>query len=76
MNYQRVLIGVAVGAAVAGVGFLMLHPKGKKVMRQACDIALDATDKFIDLLRTAQHAEEAAETSRQRTRPGEPVTES
>jgi len=52
MKYQRILIGAAIGTAVAGVGFLLFHPAGKKFRSKAADIGLEAADKFIDYLRT------------------------
>jgi gas vesicle protein len=81
MNYQRVLIGVAIGTAVAGLGILFFHPAGKKLRKKAVDIGLDAADKLIDLLRTTLPVEETEkvqtpEPERSRTRTSQVVTES
>ena len=51
MNYQRILIGAAVGTALAGVGFLLFHPSGKKFRSKAADLGLDAADKLIAYVR-------------------------
>ena len=49
---KRILIGVAVGTALAGVGFMLFHPSGRKIRKKAMDIGLDAADKLIDYIRT------------------------
>ena len=69
MNYKRVLAGVAIGTAVAGIGILLFHPAGKKLRKKAVDIGLDAADKLIDLLRTTLPVEETeADQTAERTR--------
>jgi gas vesicle protein len=54
MKYQKILIGAAAGAAVAGLGFLLFHPSGKKFRRKAADLGLDAVDKMIDYVRASK----------------------
>ena len=51
MNYQKILVGAAIGTAVAGVGFLLFHPSGKKFRSKAMDLSLDAADKLITYVR-------------------------
>jgi gas vesicle protein len=51
MKTQRILIGAAVGTAIAGIGFLLFHPSGKKMRSKAVDLGLDAADKLIDYVR-------------------------
>jgi gas vesicle protein len=82
MNYQRLFVGIAIGSAVAGLGFLLFHPSGKKLRRRAADIGLDAADKIIDMLRssvkqTAMEADNEDSTfDTQRTRPStQPVSQ-
>jgi gas vesicle protein len=77
MNYKRVLVGVAIGSAVAGLGFLMFHPSGKKIRRKAADIGLDAVDKLIDMMRSVQQEAGNGETqSAGRSRAANAVTAS
>ena len=81
MNYQKVIIGAAIGSAVVGLGFLLFHPAGKNIRRKAVDIGLDAADKIIELLRTQATTAADAETSESdgssstRQRTAQPVTE-
>jgi hypothetical protein len=52
MKYQRIVAGAAIGTALAGIGFLLFHPSGKKLRRKAADLGLDAADKLIEFMRT------------------------
>ncbi len=52
MKYQRILVGAAIGTALAGVGFLLFHPSGKKFRSKVADLGLDAADKLIEYMRT------------------------
>ncbi len=52
MNYQKVLSGMAIGAAVAGIGFIAFHPGGKKIRTMIADMGCDAADKIINAMRT------------------------
>jgi len=52
MKYQRILTGAAIGTTLAGIGFLLFHPSGKKMRRKAADLGLDAADKLIEFIRT------------------------
>ena len=64
MKYQKILIGAAVGSALAGVGFLLFHPGGKKFRRKAADLGLEAADKLIEYMRVTKQEHQAA-TERQ-----------
>jgi len=69
MKYQKILIGAAVGSAIAGVGFLLFHPSGKKFRRKAADLGLDAVDKMIDYVRaTKSDFQGGTETARSQPR--------
>lgn len=52
MNSQRIIVGAAIGTAVAGIGFLLFHPSGKRFRDKAIDLGLDAADKLIEYIRT------------------------
>ena len=71
MKYQKVLIGAAVGTAIAGLGFLLFHPSGKKFRKKATDIGLDAVDKLIEYVKAskadAQNVQDKTQANQSRT---------
>ncbi|CAN5544213.1 hypothetical protein BH11BAC1_BH11BAC1_15300 [soil metagenome] len=52
MKTQKVLTGMAIGAAVAGIGFIAFHPGGKKIRSMIADLSCAAFDKMTDAIST------------------------
>ncbi|MEO8087277.1 MAG: hypothetical protein ABI763_10680 [Bacteroidota bacterium] len=50
MNTQKVLTGMAIGAAVAGIGFIAFHPGGKKMRNMIADLGCAAIDKMTEAI--------------------------
>ena len=63
MSTKNIMIGAAAGGILAGIGFLALHPEGKKLRSKLTDmgmkLAKDAWDIVCTNLTTAKVAEAA-----------------
>ena len=54
MTYKRLIYGIALGSAIAGIGYVLLHPSAKKIRSRLFDMTLDGIDHLIDVLRKSE----------------------